>query len=168
MSSQTKNGTLLDWSPLFIRFALGSVFLVSGVGKLFAIGPKATGIPGFAEFLGSLGVPLPTLFALLVGIVELVGGLLLLVGLFTRYAAVLVAIDMLVATWLVHLPNGFAVGNGGYEYTLVLLFASVALVFSGPGRLAIEHVIFDRELLPGTRDRSESTGETEPAGEIRT
>ncbi len=159
MNSQTKNGTLLDWSPLFIRFALGSVFLVSGVGKLFAVGPKAMGISGFAGFLGSLGVPLPALFAWFVATLELVGGLLLLVGLFTRYAAVLLAIDMLVATWLVHLPNGFAVGNGGYEYTLVLALVSVALVFSGPGRLALEHVIFDSELLPGTRDRSEPTGE---------
>lgn len=151
MSLQTKNDRLLGWSPLFIRIALGIVFLVAGVGKVFAVGPKATGIAGFAGFLASLSVPMPTLFAWLVGLLELVGGLLLLVGLFTRYAAVLLAIDMLVATWLVHLPSGFAVGNGGYEYTLVLMLVSIALVFSGPGRLALEYAIFDHELLPGTR-----------------
>lgn len=111
-------------------------------------------------FLASLGVPSPTLFAWIVGIVELLGGLLLLAGLFTRYAAVLLATDMFVATWLVHLPNGFAVDTGGYEYTLVLMLVSIALVFSGPGRLALEYAIFDRELLPGDRDRAEPVGET--------
>ncbi|KYH27513.1 DoxX [Halalkalicoccus paucihalophilus] len=161
MSLQNKNDRLLGWSPLFIRIALGIVFLVAGIGKVFAVGPKATGMAGFAGFLASLSVPMPTLFAWLVGLLELVGGLLLLVGLFTRYAAVLLAIDMLVATWLVHLPSGFAVGNGGYEYTLVLALVSIALVFSGPGRLALEYAIFDHELLPGNRSRSEPAGEVD-------
>ncbi|MDL5361727.1 DoxX family protein [Halalkalicoccus sp. NIPERK01] len=161
MGTRVQDGAVRGWSPLFLRFALGFVFLVSGAGKVFAVGPEATGIGGFAGFLASLGVPSPTLFAWIVGLVELVVGLLLLVGLFTRYAAVLLAIDMLVATWLVHTPSGFAVGNGGYEYTLVLMLVSIALVFSGPGRLALEYAIFDHELLPGNRGRSE------PADEVK-
>ncbi|ADJ15998.1 DoxX family protein [Halalkalicoccus jeotgali] len=159
MYQHVRNGEGRGWSPVFVRVALGLVFLVAGVGKVFAVGPKATGIAGFAGFLASLGVPMPTLFAWLVGLLELTGGALLLLGLFTRYAAVLLAIDMLVATLLVHLPSGFAVGNGGYEYTLVLALVSISLVFSGPGRLALEYAVFDREFLPGNSRRSDSAEE---------
>jgi putative oxidoreductase len=140
---------MYSWSALLMRLALGTVFVVAGAGKVLGVGPKASGIEGFAGFLASLGVPSPTLFAWIVGTVELVGGLLLLVGLFTRYAAVLLAADMFVATWLVHLPNGFAVADGGIEFTMVLLLISIALVLSGPGRFALEYAVFGREIVPG-------------------
>ncbi len=134
-----------------MRAALGSVFVISGLGK-FGVGPKSVGgIGNFAGFLASLGVPLPEVFAWIVGLVELFGGLLLLVGLFTRYAAAFIAVDMFVAMMLVHIPNGFAVGNNGIEYVLTLMLVSVAVVFSGPGRLALEYALFGRELLPGAR-----------------
>lgn len=136
---------------MFTRLALGTIFVVAGAGKVFGIGPKAVGIDGFAGFLASLGVPMPELFAWIVGLVELVGGILLLAGLFTRYASVLLLADMLTAMWLVHIPNGFAVGNNGIEFPLVLALTAIALVFSGPGRLSLERAIFGRELLPRTR-----------------
>lgn len=129
-----------------MRAALGTIFVVAGAGKIFDIGPRSTGgVSGFAGFLAQLGVPAPELMAWVVGIVELLGGLLLLVGLFTRYAAALIAVDMATATWLVHLPNGFAVATGGYEYTLVLGLIAIALVFSGPGALSLEYAIYGRE-----------------------
>ncbi|SIR72715.1 putative oxidoreductase [Haladaptatus litoreus] len=151
MESQAQSRRWAVWSPIFIRLAMGIVFVVAGAGK-FGIGPKSTGsIAGFAGFLAQLGVPAPELFAWVVGLVELVGGILLLVGLFTRYVAVLIAVDMAVATLLVHLPNGFAVVNNGptgYEYTLTLTLIAISLVFSGPGALSLEHALFGRELLP--------------------
>lgn len=156
-SRGSANNGPAGWSPVLLRLGLGIVFLVSGVGKLAGIGPKATGIEGFAGFLASLGVPAPVLFAWLVALVETAGGLLLLVGLLVRYAAVLLAGDMLVATLLVHLPNGFSVGDGGIEYTMVLCLASLSLALSGPGRWALEYALFGRELLPGTR-RTEEAG----------
>lgn len=139
--------SMYNWSAFLLRVALGIVFLVAGAGKVLNIGPKAAGIDGFAGFLMSLGVPFPTLFAWVVGLVELVGGFLLLVGLFTRYAAILLAIDMAVATWVVHLPNGFAAGTNGIEFTMTLFLVTTALVLSGPGRYALEYAIFGRELM---------------------
>lgn len=128
------------------------------------MGPRSTGgIGGFAGFLAQLGVPAPELVAWGIGFVELLGGLLILVGLFTRYAAALIAIDMAVATLLVHVPNGFAVSNGGYEYTLVLALIAVAFVLSGPGALSLEYALYGRERLPMTsadRDEKQSSRTT--------
>ncbi|NEU56152.1 DoxX family protein [Halorussus sp. MSC15.2] len=120
--------------------------LVAGLGKVAGVGPKAMGIEGFSGFLSSLGVPLPTAFAWGVGLLELVGGLLLLAGLFVRVVGVLVALDMVVATVLVHLPNGYPAGDGGVELTLTLALVAVALALSGPGALSLERALFDREL----------------------
>lgn len=135
------------WNPVVLRLALGIVLLVAGTGKLFGVGPKATEIGEFAGFLASLGVPGSTVVAWLVAVAEAAGGLLLLLGLFTRYAAAVAAVIMFVATTLVHLPNGFVAGEGGLEYTLVLFLVALALVLSGPGALSLERAVFDDELL---------------------
>lgn len=118
---------------LFLRFSVGIVFLVHGVGKLLNLGPTAIGVQNFAGYLASLGVPLPLLAAWIVTVVETFGGLAILLGLFTREAALLLSLDMLTAFFLVHLPNGFAVQNGGYEMVLLLFFGCLTLLFSGPG-----------------------------------
>ena len=125
----------------FSRLALGIIFVVSGVGKVFAIGPKASGIEAFAGTLAQLGIPLSTVAAWGVGVLELVGGVLLLIGLFTRVIAALLAVNMAVATVLVHLPNGFVVSDGGYEYTLVLTLSALGLALSGPGVISIKRAL---------------------------
>lgn len=127
-------GKYSDWSVLCLRFSVGIVFLVHGVGKLFAVGPVALGVSNFSGFLASLGVPLPMLAAWIVTLVETLGGLAILVGLFTREAALLLAVDMLAAFLLVHLNNGFAVQNNGYEMVLLLFFGCLTLLFGGAGK----------------------------------
>ena len=145
-------GKLHEWTPTLLRFALGVIFIVNGAGKVLNIGPEAVGVDGFAGFLASLSVPAPMLFAWVIGILELVGGLMLVLGVFTRTIAVLMTINMLVALVVVHAPYGFDItngnGSGGIEYALLLVFASAALVFSGPGRLSLERAIGGREHLP--------------------
>lgn len=148
-----------QWNPVVLRLALGIVFVVSGTGKVLGTGPKASGIAGFSEMLAGLGLPVPTLFAWGVGLVELVGGILLLAGLFTRYVAGLLAVVMAVATVLVHLPEGFVAGDGGIEYTLVLTLVSLALVLSGPGACSLERYLFNEELfVPADSSRGQQTG----------
>ena len=122
-----------DWGLLVLRIAVGVVFAVHGAQKLWLFG-----IDGTAGFLGSLGVPLPQIAAIVVILVELVGGLALLVGLGTRYVAALLAVNMVVALVTVHLANGFFVDGGGVEFVLVLLAAALFFALNGGGRLAVD------------------------------
>ncbi|CAN5648717.1 DoxX family protein [soil metagenome] len=123
-----------------MRVMVGIVFLVHGLQKLFI-----SGIGGTAGFFESLAIPLPTLAAVVVTLVEIVGGAALILGLATRWVAIPLAIDMLLATLLVHLPNGFsAIPNGGYEFTLLLLVANVSLVLAGAGALALDNLLSSR------------------------
>ncbi len=127
------------WGLTVLRIVVGMVFLVHGLQKLLVMG-----FGGVAGFLGSLGVPAPGLFAVLVTLVEVLGGLALILGLLTRLAAILLALDMLVAILTVHLPNGFFVNNGGYEFPLVLLASCVALAVAGAGEGALDGVLASR------------------------
>lgn len=149
MSSETqRTEELARWGPTFARLALGIPLLVAGVGKIFAVGPKASGIEGFTGMLAGAGVPFPTLFAWLVGIIEVVGGVLLLVGALVRLSALLGGVIMLSATVLIHIPNGYPTTEGGFEMTLAFLFVALSLVFTGPGRLSVEYDVLERELVP--------------------
>jgi len=147
MSLETRNNELAQWGPTFARLALGIPIVVAGVGKIFAVGPKGVGIGGFTGMLTGAGVPIPTVFAWLVGIIELVGGTLLIVGALVRVSAALISVIMMTATLLIHLENGYPTTNGGFELTLALFFVAISLVVAGPGRLSVEHDMLDREIL---------------------
>ena len=116
-----------------VRIVIGITFFAHGWQKLFV-----NGIPGVTGFFGSLGIPAAGFFAIVVTLLEVIGGLALILGLGTRIAAALLAINMLVALVLVHLPNGFFVSNGGVELVLLLLVASVSLVLSGAGAYSVD------------------------------
>lgn len=150
MSRREAPSTGAQWTPVVLRLALGIVLLVSGIGKVFAVGPKASGIGNFAGTLASLGVPMSTVVAWLVALGEVGCGVLLLLGLFTRYAAAVSAVITFAAMTLVHLPNGFAASDGGIEYTMVLVLMSIALVLSGPGALSVERTVLGDELFVPT------------------
>ncbi|GGC63894.1 DoxX family protein [Haloferax sulfurifontis] len=149
--------TTTHWSLLVVRLALGVPILISGVGKVLAIGPKPMGISGFAGFLASLGVPLPTVAAWGVGLLELVGGALLLAGLTVRVTSALIAIDMLVATVLYHLPNGYPAASGGVELTLTLCLVALALAITGPGAFTVRRALSDTERRPSGASQSRGT-----------
>jgi putative oxidoreductase len=125
-----------EWGLAALRAGVGLVFLMHGWQKLFEMG-----IPGVAGFFGQLGIPAPMPAATLVSLLEFVGGAALLAGLFTRWVAIPLGIDALVATLLVHLPRGFFVAQGGYELVLLLLVGSVALALAGPGAFALDGLI---------------------------
>jgi putative oxidoreductase len=124
--------TWTDRGLLTLRAGLGAVFMAHGLQKLLVMG-----VGGVEGFLTSLGVPLPGVNAVLLIGTEVVGGLLIAVGGFTRVAALASAFAMLVATLLVHLPNGFFL-PGGYEFTMMLGLASLALVMTGPGSVSLD------------------------------
>ncbi len=126
---------LQSWGITVIRVVVGIVFLMHGGQKLFD-----SGFGGVAAFLGQLGVPVPMLAGVIVTLVEFLGGLALFLGLFTRWFAIPLAIDMLVAILTVHLPNGFFLPDG-FEYPLTLLAANVALALLGSGEASVERFL---------------------------
>jgi putative oxidoreductase len=128
------NGQLQAWGITVLRVVVGFVFLIHGGQKLFV-----WGIGGVAAFMSQVGIPAPQVTAVVVTAVEFLGGLALLLGLFTRLAAVLLGIDMLLAIFSVHLKAGFFLPNG-YEFALTLLGANAALALFSSGRAALENV----------------------------
>ena len=131
------------WGITILRIVVGLTFFMHGQQKLFD-----NGIDGVEQFFGSQGIPLPGLSAVVVTLLETVGGLALIIGLFTRLIALLLAIDNLVATLVVHLGNGFFAGDGGVELTLLLLAANIALILAGPGALAVDNLLPIERSLP--------------------
>ncbi len=126
------------WGITALRVVVGIVFLVHGGQKLFV-----WGFGGVAGFLGQVGIPAPMLAAVIVTLVEFLGGLALLLGLFTRWAAIPLAINMAVAILTVHLRAGFFLPNG-YEFALTLLAANVALALLGGGEASVDRLLEKR------------------------
>ena len=120
------------WGMLPLRIVVGLVFLMHGGQKLFVFG-----LGGTADIMGKLGLPLPLVCAVIVIAVELLGGLAILLGAFTRLAGALLAFEMIVAILVARLHGGFFAPYG-YEFELTLLGASLTFAATGPGRMAIE------------------------------
>jgi putative oxidoreductase len=126
------------WGITVLRVVVGIVFLAHGGQKLFV-----WGVTNVAGFFGQVGIPLPMLAAIVVTLVEFLGGLALLLGLYSRWAAIPLGITMLVAILTVHLRGGFFVPQG-VEFVLTLLAANVALALLGSGEASLERVFRQR------------------------
>ncbi len=122
-----------SWGLTILRVVVGIVFFAHGWQKVFTYG-----IHGVAGLFGHVGIPLPLVSAGVVMAVEFLGGALLILGVATRLAAGLNAIDMLVAILAVHLKNGFFAQSMGVELPLTLLGACICLMLMGPGAASIE------------------------------
>lgn len=127
---------MMAWAGLVLRVCLGIVFMAHGAQKALGMfgGP---GIKGFSGMLSGLGFK-PALFWAYIGAyVELLGGLFLFLGIFTRVAALLICAFMLVALFKVHLSKGFFLQQGGFEYVFVILCICIALMLLGAGKFGI-------------------------------
>jgi putative oxidoreductase len=148
------------YGPAILRLAVGAVFVAHGAQKLFGVwgggGPNGT-----AAFFGQIGLVPAYPLALLAGVAELIGGLMLIMGAYTFVAASALLTVMAVAVWKVHLPHGFFINWGmvadrghGYEFNLVLVAALVALMLTGAGGFSIDR-------------RRASSAEADAAGRAR-
>jgi putative oxidoreductase len=133
------------WAPVSLRLIVGYGFMQHGFAKL-SRGPDA-----FAVVLHAIGVPAPHLMAWLTILIEVFGGLAILLGALVPLASLPMAAVLLVAIFTVHLPYGFSsiklisvtsghaqLGPPGYETNLLYLACLAALVLGGSGPMAID------------------------------
>jgi len=131
------------WAPFSMRIPIGIIFVAHGAQKLFgAFG--GYGLEGTGQFMASLGLTPGYLMALLAGSAEFFGGLALLFGVLVRPAAAALAFAMVIAIFSAHFSKGLFLANGGYEFGLALLAASVSLLISGGGRLSVDAALVER------------------------
>lgn len=118
------------WQPQLLalfRIVVGLLFLVHGLVKLYG-SPKGVE-PGMQPLMSLFGAG---------AVIELVAGALIVIGLFTRPAALIAAGEMAIAYWMFHAPSGFwPIANGG-ELSVLYCFAFLYLVAAGPGAFSLD------------------------------
>jgi putative oxidoreductase len=142
---------IAHWAPVPLRLIVGYGFMEPGFAKL------ARGLDAFPTILQALGVPEPHLMGRLTILVEILGGLAVLLGALVPLASIPMAAVLLVAMVTVHLPNGFSsiklqavtaagaqFGPPGFETDLLYLACLAALVLGGSGPLAIDGLLAKR------------------------
>jgi len=120
-------------APLVLRVVVGIVFAMHGWQKLTVMG-----VGGVEGMLAALGFPMAGVLAVVLIAAELVGGILLILGLFTHWSAKALIVVAAVALFGVHLQNGFFLGTGGYEYILLILAAVISVAITGPGKYSLD------------------------------
>ena len=119
---------MLPIAATLVRVVVGVMFLMHVWGK-FNAGAAAVAANVFAKN----GIEPALMWAYFIMFLELVGGICLILGLFTRFFAAACAIEMLVALLFVHLAKGYAVGGGGYEYVLLIGVVCFTIAIRGGG-----------------------------------
>lgn len=131
-----------DVAGLVLRAAVGGTMVAHGV-------KHGRSLEGTAGWFGSIGFSQPKLQAIASTVVEVGAGAAVLAGAGTPLAAAAIVGTMAVAARAVHVENGFFITSEGYEYTLNLSAAAVALAAIGPGKLSIDRALgLDEKLTP--------------------
>ena len=124
----------------FMRFATGAVLVPHGIVKLIAMSPST-----YAGTIGQHGLPAPMLLSWLMIFTESFGAAFLAIGLFTRFCAAAIWIEMAVIILLFQWQFGYFWTNRGIEYALLWLLLCTAILFRGGGRYSVDHYL-GREL----------------------
>lgn len=122
-----------------LRVILGFLFAAHGWQKF-----NEWTIAGTQASFAKMGVPAAEIAAPAVAVLELGGGIALILGVLTRVVAVLLALDMLGALILVHASAGVYAATGGYELVLLLAAAALSVALTGAGRISVDRALFGR------------------------
>ena len=125
-----KGNALHDITHWGIRASIGAIFIIHSLKKFD---------PSWQDWLISIGIP-PEL-QLPIALTELIGGIFLIVGAFTRITSSIFAVILLGAIFHIRWENGFFVSKGGWEWDLVMLSVVLAIIAIGPGRVSISHLV---------------------------
>jgi len=125
-----KGNALHDITHWGIRASIGAIFIIHSLKKFD---------PSWQDWLISIGIP-PEL-QLPIALTELIGGIFLIVGAFTRITSSIFAVILLGAIFHIRWENGFFVSKGGWEWDLVMLSVVLAIIAVGPGRVSISHLV---------------------------
>ena len=135
-------GFYASWREIayaLVRVVIGYILFMHGWGKI------NTGITGIAAFMAKNGLAPGEVFAGAAIFLETVGAVCIIVGLFTRFFAAAIAIELGLAFLFVHMSKGFAAAQGGFEYVLLLGIVMFAIAIRGGGPYSLDRVI-GREL----------------------
>lgn len=138
MNLKSLMSTQAGWGMTILRIVTGIIFIGHGAPKFGFVGDR--NLAGVAEFLGGLGIPLPEVAAFLVATFETFGGAFLVIGLLTRFWSAGLAFAMLIATTMVHWQAGMF-GEGGYQWALLLMACSLALMIEGAGKASLDQAL---------------------------
>jgi putative oxidoreductase len=119
-----------------VRVIIGAILLTHGWAKI-----ATYGMAGVSGMMAKQGLEPAMGFALAATFLETVGAICIILGLFTRFFAAALAIELLVALLAVHLKNGFDVGKGGFEYILLLGIVMFAIAIRGGGPYSVDRLI---------------------------
>jgi putative oxidoreductase len=128
--------TMLPIAATFVRVIVGIMFLMHVSGK-FKAGAAAVA----ANTLAKNGIEPALMWAYVIMFLESVGGVCLIIGLFTRFFAAALAIEMLIAFLFVHLSKGYSAGAGGYEYVLLIGAVCLVIAMRGGGIYSVDRLI---------------------------
>ncbi|NMJ86852.1 MAG: DoxX family protein [Thaumarchaeota archaeon] len=131
-----QNSRALLFGPLPLRIIVGISFMAHGYPKLIDISRTQV-------FFSNIG--LPTELAIMIGLLEFIGGLVLILGVLTRISSALLIVNMIGAILLLKISKGYV---GGAELDLLLLAGATSLLITGPGRISLEWDIIKREIIP--------------------
>lgn len=124
------------YAPTVLRIGLGISFAYHGAQKVFGVF-GGNGMEGFIGFVSSLGVPFPEFFAWAAALSEFAGGILLVLGLLTNYAAFFLVITMMVAFFGAHKGSFADSGDTAFVFGI----AALSLMFSGSGRFGLDSLL---------------------------
>jgi putative oxidoreductase len=124
---------MASYGALLLRLILGVVYVMHAYLALVVLRPS-----GMIAYQAKAGVPFPEIATWYLILAHGLGGILLVLGIYTRWAALVNLPAMLGALVFVHLKKGFWAFDGGYEYVLVLLVATLAAAMIGGGALSLK------------------------------